>query len=182
MPKYAFAFLLVALGASSCSQKPAEPTGSDVLATNDFENLDGWLADSPALVTLTKSRAHSGVYSTQAGPGYDFSLGYNNQLSRLAPEWPGKLKVSAWVLLPNDQAAAKLVMEVKSGATTSAGLLWEGLDLTKAVKSYNKWQYVEQTITLPETAKPTSRLLVYLWRADSKQPVYLDDLKISRVK
>ena len=112
-------------------------------------------------------------------PGYDYGLGYSNTLSRLAPEWPAKLTVSAWVMLPSGEASAKLVTEVKSGATNSPGLLWEGLDLNKAVKVYNKWQYVEQTITLPETAKPNSRLLVYLWCADSKQPVYLDDLKIS---
>ena len=166
---------------AGCSQKPAAPTNSDVLAANDFENLDGWLADSPALATLTKTRAHSGAYSTQVGPGYDFGLGYSNPLSRLASEWPGKIKVSAWVFVPSNQEAGKLVTELKTGDANSKGLLWEGLDLAKAVKSYNQWQYVEKVVALPEAAKPSSRLLVYLWRAESKQPVYLDDLKISRV-
>ena len=182
MRKYVSVFLLATLCSTSCSQKPVELTDTDVLASNDFENTDGWLAESPGLATLNRDQAHSGKYSTMAAPGNDYSLGYSNILSKLSSDWPGALTVSAWVLVPNDQAAAKLVTEVKSGATNSVGLLWEGLDLAKVVKSYNKWQYVEQTITLPEAAKPTSRLLVYLWRADSKQPVYLDDLKISRAR
>jgi hypothetical protein len=173
------AVLLGALLFTGCSSSPSETTATGPLAANDFENVDGWLADSPALATLNRDRAHSGAYSTMVAPGMDFSLGYNNMLKNLAPEWPAKLTVSAWVLVPNEQAAAKLVTEIKRGPTNSAGLLWEGLELNKAVKIYNKWQYVEQTITLPPSATPNSRILVYLWRAESKVPVYLDDLKIA---
>lgn len=176
------AFLAASLLAS-CSAGPggaASPTGG-ALAANDFENLDGWLADSPALATLTRTQAHSGRYSTMVGGGHDFSLGYNNTLSRLAPAgWPARLRVSAWVWLPSEQAAAKLVTEVKGAGAHAPGLLlWEGLDLPQAVKVTNQWRHVEQTITLPPTATANSRLLVYLWRADSREPVYLDDLQIA---
>lgn len=181
MLKPAVAFL-AALLLTGCANSASEAPATGPLAANDFENLDGWLADSPALATLNRAKAHSGVYSTMAGPGQDYSLGYSNALSRLSPNWPAKLTVGAWVFVPNGQARAKLVTEVTSGAASGTGLLWEGLDLTKAVKTFNKWQYVEQTITMPATAKPTSRLKVYLWRAESNAPVYLDDLKISLTK
>lgn len=170
--------LLAILVLTSCAPSPSEAPATGRLAANDFENLDGWLADSPALATLTRDKAHAGKYSTVVSAGHDFSLGYNNALSRLAPEWPAKLTVGAWVLVPNDQAVARLVAEVKGPGPNGPGLLWKGLDLAKSVKAYNEWQYVEQTIALPATAKPASRLLVYLWRADSKDPVYLDDLTI----
>ncbi|WP_159437460.1 carbohydrate binding domain-containing protein [Hymenobacter daecheongensis] len=153
-----------------------------MLAANDFENLDGWLADSPALATLNQAKAHSGRYSTMVSAGHDYSLGYNNTLGRLSPEWPAKLTVGAWVLLPNDQAAAKLVVEIKGTDPAAPSLVYQAIELPKAVKLSNKWQYVEQTIAMSGTAKPDSKLLVYLWRADSKEPVYLDDLKISLAK
>ena len=178
MRKNALATLTAALLVAGCQQKPADGVAGP-LATNDFENLDGWLADSPALATLNREQAHSGKYSTLAGPGRDYSLGYSNALSRLAPDWPGTLTVGAWVLVPNEQAAAKLVTEVQGAGASGTSLLWQGLDLTKAVKVFNKWQYVEQTVALPATAKPNNRLKVYLWRAESKSPVYLDDLQIS---
>ncbi|WP_139924947.1 hypothetical protein [Hymenobacter sp. DG01] len=179
MLKYVPAGLLLALSAAGCSEKPAKPAATNTLAATSFENLDGWLADSPALATLNRDQAHTGQYSTMVGPSHEFSLGYVNPLSRLAPEWPAKLTVGGWVLLASEQGAAKLVIEIKGDTPGAPNLLWEGLDVAQAVKVYNKWQYVEHTITMPDAAKPTSRILVYLWRADSKQPVYLDDLSIS---
>jgi hypothetical protein len=149
--------------------------------TNDFENLDGWLADSPALATLNSEKAHSGKYSTKVSAGHDYGLGYSNELSRFSPNWPAKIKIGAWVFVPDEQAVGKLVVEVKAAGSTDASLLWEGVELTKAVKVYNKWQYVEHVITTPVAAKPNSRLLVYLWRAGSNQPLYLDDLVITPI-
>lgn len=174
-------FLSVGL-LTACSPNPPVLQAAGPLAANDFEHLDGWVTDSLALATLNRDQAHSGKYSTLVAPGNDYSLGYNNALSKLSPDWPGVLTVSAWVLVPNEQAAAKLVTEVTGGGAKGASLLWQGLDLPKAVKSFNKWQYVTQTITMPATAKPNSRLKVYLWRAESKGPVYLDDLTISLAK
>ncbi|MCA8832422.1 carbohydrate binding domain-containing protein [Hymenobacter pini] len=163
---------------SGCGSQPDTAVGKQLLVSSSFENLDGWLADSPAATSLTRERAHTGEYSTMIGPRHEFSLGYSNLLSRLAPDRPAKLAIGAWVWLPSDQAAAKLVTEIK-GLEGGPNLLWEGLDVAQAAKVHNKWQYVTQTITLPPAAGPNNRLLVYLWRANSPQPVYLDDVSIS---
>ncbi|RPD46156.1 hypothetical protein DNI29_14205 [Hymenobacter sediminis] len=179
MLKPAPVILFLALLSVGCSKKTDSKTIGGPLAATSFENLDGWLADSPALYSLTRDKAHTGQYSTMVGPNHEFSLGYSNPLSRLAPDWPGKLTIGAWVYVPNEQATAKLVVEIKKTNSASANLFWEGLAITQPVKVYNKWQYVEHTVTLPPAATANSRLLVYLWRADSRQPVYMDDLSIS---
>lgn len=183
LKSFSIGLLAAALCLAGCSPKaPGEGPAAGTLASNGFENVDGWLADSPALTTLNRDKAHSGMYSTMVGPGHDYSLGYSNALSRLSPDWPAKLKIGVWVFVPSDQAAAKLVTEVKAPTNDGPGLLWDGLDVSKTVKVYNKWQYVEKTLVMPAGAKPTNRLLVYLWRADSRQPVYLDDLTISAAR
>ena len=183
MPKYLpTVALLTAFALTNCQPQASSAPPAGPLAANDFENLDGWLPDSPTGVALSRDQAHSGKFSTKVDGAHEYSLGYNNTLSTLAPEWPGKLTVSAWVLLLDEQNAPKLVTEVKSAGNNSPGQLWAGLDLGQTAKVKNKWYHVEQTITLPETAKPTSRLLVYMWRADSKQPAYLDDVQISLAK
>ena len=161
----------------ACSREATPSADPALLAATDFEHLNGWLpADAPA---LTQAQAHSGKFSTLVGPGHEFSLGYNNILSGLAPQWPARLKISAWVFIPDAQATAQLVTEVKSADATRPGLLWEGVKLTDQVKAYGQWRRLEHTITLPATAKPDSRLLVYLWEADQHLPVYLDDMEIS---
>jgi hypothetical protein len=173
------AALLAALFLVACSPQTDTDKGKKPLAFNDFENVDGWLADSPYLLTLSREKAHSGTYSSRVDGNHEFSLGYNNALSRLSPDWPPKLTVGAWVFVPNEQASAQLVIEIKQPGKDGKGLLWQGLDLAKTVKLYNQWQYVEQTITLPDTAGPQSRLLAYVWRGQSTQPVFMDDLQVT---
>lgn len=170
------AALLAALALGGCSSESGSAAGAPLMAC-DFENFAGWLTDSPAQGTLTRVKAHSGQYSVLVDAAHEFSLSYNNQLRTLAPARPSKLTVSGWVLVPSAQSNAKLVAEVKN-PTGGPSLLWEGLDVAKTVKTFGEWQYVEQTFSLPPTIQPNSRLLVYLWRAESREPVYLDDLKI----
>lgn len=173
-------WLGIALAASltACGgEKTEHPAGQ--ITSNDFESLDGWVGDTPA-PSLTKEKAHSGAYSVSVRPGLDYGLSYNNFLGKMSPNRLGKIKVTAWVYLPSAQAAAKLVTEIKDPTrATDNQLLWQGLDLAKAVKKYNEWQQVTQEITLPAKAAATSRFQVYLWRADSGQPVYLDDVTIA---
>jgi len=168
-------YLLAAVVLAGCSRAPAPAAGT--LAANDFENLAGWLADSPAQATLTQLQAHSGKYSTSAGPGHDYSLGYSNLLSRMTADRPIRLRISAWVQQTGSEPSPKLVTELKS--PQGGSLLWEGLDVGTVAKAPGKWYRVEQIVALPATAPPDSRLLVYLWRADSTTPTYLDDLEIA---
>jgi hypothetical protein len=167
---------LAAVVLVGCSRSAAPAT--DTLAATDFENLSGWLADLPARTTLTKAQAHSGKYSTSVGPGHDYSLGYNNSLSELAPDRPTQLRISAWVQQTGSEASPKLVTELRT--PKGRQLQWEGLDIKPLAKIPGKWYHIEQLITLPAAAAPDSRLLVYLWRVDSTTPTYLDDLQIAR--
>ncbi|NML67015.1 hypothetical protein HHL22_17550 [Hymenobacter sp. RP-2-7] len=167
-------YLLAAVVLAGCSHAPAPPVGA--LAATDFENLAGWLADAPARATLTQEQAHSGKYSTSVRPEHDYSLGYSNLLSQMSADRPTRLRISAWIQQTGPEPSAKLVTELKSPQGTS--LLWKGLDVGTVAKAPGKWYHVGQTVTLPATAPPDSRLLVYLWRADSTTPTYLDDLEI----
>ncbi|QKG53972.1 carbohydrate binding domain-containing protein [Hymenobacter sp. BRD67] len=169
--------LLLLASLASCGDSTSTPANS--LASNNFESVDGWMGDTPQ-PSLTKEKAHSGAYSVSVRPGIDYSLGYNNTLGRMSTSRPEKIKISGWVYLPSPQASAQLVTEIKDPTLpTNNVLLWNGIDLKKEVKKFNEWQQVERVITIPATAKATSTLKVYLWRADDSQPVYLDDLSLS---
>jgi hypothetical protein len=166
---------LALLLSSGCSKTSAEE--KDVLTSNDFDHLDGWVGDVPS---LTREKAHSGAYSIVVQPGIDYSLGYSNPLGRLSTSRPDKIRISAWVMRTGDQNSAKLVAEIKD-PTTGAKALWEAIDLSQQVRKLNEWKHIEHVITVPPTVSATSRIMVYMWDAGAGQPTYLDDLTLSQV-
>lgn len=169
-------FGLIALGCVACGG--ADKKNDNLLTGNDFEESEGWL-NGGTNPSLTKEKAHSGAYAVKVAPGLDYSLGYNGVLGKLSPSRLEKLKLHAWVYLPDDKATAKLVTEVKN-AGQEKSIVWDGFDLVERgkVDGFNKWIEVEKVVPLPSTVNSESQLLVYLWRGDSSQPVYLDDMQL----
>ncbi|WP_046247402.1 carbohydrate binding domain-containing protein [Hymenobacter terrenus] len=171
----------LALTLAACGEQSYKSANS--LAYNDFESVDGWLAGAQ-VPSLTKEKAHSGSYSVKVSVGNDFSMGYNNLLGKISSGRLRKVKVQGWVFLPDDKTNAVLVTVLADVKNPQANktILWEGINLLKAANSYNKWVKVEKEIVIPETATASDQMLVYLWRNDSAQPAYLDDLEISRIE
>lgn len=169
--------LLLTATLASCGGSETASAPADQITKNDFESLDGWVNDP---TTLTKEKAHSGAYSIVVKPGLDYSLGYVNTLGKMSASRPEKLKITAWVFVPNAQTPAKLVAQLTDPSKqTDNVLLWQGIELNKKVKKFNEWQEIEDYITVPAGAQATSQFRAYLWRADAPQPVYLDDLNLS---
>jgi hypothetical protein len=179
MLKHLSAALLLAVTLAGCT-KSDDASDANVLSSNDFDHLEGWAGDLPSLNTLSKVKAHSGLYSTSVRPGIDYSLGYSTILSKITSSRPQKLTIKAWVMLPGEQANSRIITEIKD--PDKPNLLYDAFELRTVVKKYNEWQQVEHTIAVPSTVSANSRLLVYLWRADSNEPVYLDDMQIIQPK
>lgn len=176
MKKLAYAaFLLLLAGcANDAAKAPA-----DQITFNDFEAVEGY-TNGAAVPSLTKERAHSGTFAIRVANGVDYSLGYMNLLGKMSPTRLRKIKIQAWVYVPSAQANCVLVTQVRN-LTQDKDIFWDGLDLTKTAKGVNKWVLVEKEVTLPETATYADQLLIYMWRGNSPQPTYLDDLRITRV-
>ena len=56
---------------------------------------------------------------------------------------------------------------------------YDGLDLRKDVTKYKSWQHVSKTFTLPDSVQSTNLLKCYLWRANTNESVYADDIALS---
>lgn len=174
-------YALLATGLVACGKNDSQKLGPNQLMANDFEAIDGWAGtmNSPS---LTKEKAHSGRYALKVGPDAEYSLGYDILLGKLSPSKLKKIKVTAWGMLPNGHAAATLAVILTDPATPDAKpLMWEGLDLNKEIKTYNKWVKLEKTITLPENASYAHRFTIYLWRTEATETAYLDDILVEKV-
>lgn len=118
----------------------------------------------------------------RVGPGVDFSMGYNNMLSLVSTTRLKKIKVHAWVWIPDRNAAASLVTQVTNPADGNKSIMWQGMDLVAKAKKFSKWVEIEQEYTLPDNATANSKLYCYMWRGSSPSSVYLDDLQILKVE
>lgn len=160
-----------------CSTKP-EPATGDVLMHNDFDSLSGWLGVTPP-PSLTRDKAHSGTYSIKVDGSTEYSISYNRPLGQLSDVRITRLKVEAWVWVPDPSCNAVLVVTIEPGAKP---LSWNGIDLVKAGAKYGEWTHISQEVAIPEAATANSLLNIYLWRTTAPQPIYLDDLTVSAVR
>ena len=173
-------YSLFLLTLAACGSRE-DGTPANQLASNDFESVEGWAGDaSPA--SLTKDKSHSGRYSVRVGPGVDFSMGYTNTLNLVSTIRLKKIKVHAWVWIPDRNAAASLVTQITNPADGNKAIMWQGMDLIAKAKKFSKWVEIEQEYTLPETVTANSKLYCYMWRGSSPSSVYLDDLQIFKVE
>lgn len=179
LPRFSVLSALVCAGLASCSDSKTEALPENLISHNDFESLEGW---APANASLTTAKAHSGRYSVKVDSGVEYGMSYTSPLSKASPTRLQKLEVSAWVLLTGKECNANLVVEVKNPADDAQKIFWESLEVGKEVKSVNKWTEVKKTFTLPATVEAAHELRVYLWRAGATQPVFLDDIAISRAQ
>lgn len=174
-------YLALAVSVISCDRQ-SEKISVNQLTSNNFEMVDGWMGDNTH-PSLTKEKAHSGVYAIKVGPGIEYSMGYNNKLSNLSVSKITKIKVRAWVNIPDGNSSSILVTSVEDTDSQPAeSLLWTGLKLSDQVKTFNKWVEVEKTITFPPTVNYKHKIKVYLWRTPAQGTALLDDLVIEKVE
>lgn len=159
----------------ACSKK-AEVPQTNVVASNDFENLEGWIPSESA-GSISHDKAHSGTAALKVGPGLNYSTGYSNMLGKFSEVRPKKIRVSAWGLLPTKNANPVLVTELVH-PTNGTKLLWEGVFFGKDEK-YGRWIKRSIDIDLPADATYATQLFVYVWNNNGTEPSYVDDIEIS---
>lgn len=155
----------------------SEATSKDVLMKCDFDVLNGWLPDR---TSLTRDKAHSGVYSVKVEPGHDFSLNYLSSLGQLSSTRFRGVRFDAWVYLTDANSTAQVAFVTKETL--------DGKDLDKvyfdysSVKEYGKWVQVSKEVIFPAGTNFNSALLFYLWRAGATSPAYLDDVQLTALR
>lgn len=171
--RYLAIVLAVGLLATACSQRANEKksaaTAGRVLIDTSFEELEGWLSETPS---LTRERAHTGHYSVKVDPSTEFSLTYINQLYRLSPKRFDKVRLTAWGQLTAPGAAAIVFQITRADQTT---VFYEKID----VKEVNDWGRIDKVLTMPAVLDPADQVKIYLWRATATAPAYLDDLTLT---
>ncbi|MBC8082019.1 MAG: carbohydrate binding domain-containing protein [Hymenobacter sp.] len=164
---------------SACSSGPGQGQWvGDYITTNDFESVLGWGADA---VSLTLDHAHSGRHAVQVGPGHEYGLTYNLPLGQASVHQLTGVEMEAWVYVPSAQASGALALQIidaSNGKVTHA----EYFTLTEQVQEYGEWRPVRKRFMLPTGLSNDLHLRMYLWRNNSPEAVYLDDLRVKALE
>lgn len=165
--------VIISLGAVACSpnktKSPPPNAPGRVLFATSFEDLEGWVTENPS---LTKEKAHTGQYSIKVDQATEFSLTYLNRLARLSPQRFNKVRLTGWGLITAPGAASLVFQITRADQST---VFYDKIDITQA----NSWQQLSKVMSLPAVLDPMDQVRIYLWRAEAKTPVYLDDVKLS---
>lgn len=179
MKYLAYTWLLLGLGA--CGNSDGQSAAH--LTFNDFDTLAGWTGSPNP--SLTKEKAHSGKYSIKVDPSLEYSLGYNSTLNRLSDARADakNMAIRGWAFVPSESDHPQVVLELLNPATGQL-LLREAADLHQvaADQGYGKWVEFSHPVALPAAATAFTQVKLYLWRGDSPEPVYVDDLALDKAR
>jgi hypothetical protein len=176
---WALAVVLAAGTLAGCADSDAGHWVGDYVTANDFEAVRGWTPDASG---LTRDHAHSGQYATFAGPGHDYGLTYDLPLGDASVHTLKGVAVEAWVYLPHPQDAASLEVQVAlPGGENRLGFAGS-LKLPEQVSEGAKWTRVRQEFAFPAGLPGEAHLRIFLWRNNSQETVYLDDLRVKALE
>jgi hypothetical protein len=159
---------------TSCPSHSIQPP-ANLISYNDFEAVAGWGNDP---TSLTNEQAHSGRYSTKVDANNEFSMSYNRALGSTGLLPKRKLKIRGWVRRVGNGSTANIVVQVVNPLDASQSIFWESLPVEKPAVTFNRWMPFSRTFNLPEGCTPEHQLRVYMWRGNSTQPSYLDDVEL----
>lgn len=174
-----FFFVAALASLAACSSGDDAKVDPNVLTKTSFEEVSGWGIDP---TTLTKERAHTGVYAMRVDKDHEFSLTYDVVMGKVSPRKIKKMNLHGWVFLPTDKTAAILGIQITDPDQGNKEVFGDGVKMQETVKDYNKWVEVDKDIELPATIAPTHHLKMFLWRAGAADPVYVDDLTLKVVE
>ena len=168
--------LCLLAGCERAASVPPVGSGQKEWIHQDFDNLQEWIGGEN-IPSLTRERAHSGHFSLKTGPGIDYSLTFSAPFDQLSLTKPRKLRVQAWIWVPDESNNTALVI---TAVDSKSVVSWEGIQLANTVKGYKNWQHLDQKVMMSPQLTSDDILKVYLWQRNSNdKPLYLDDLVIS---
>ena len=162
---------------SGCNAN-SDAADDQVMITTGFDELLGWVDNGVG--SLTKEQAYNGRYSWSVGGGREYSLTFVYPLGELTTSKPRKLRIQAWVKTDQVTTPVRLVIEVGK-PNSQERTFWKPLPVF-AVAEPNKWLETEAEVELPADITSDQTLHVYLWANSAATPVYLDNLRITRIE
>jgi hypothetical protein len=171
------AVLALAILTACGNDNPApDILGKDVLMTSDIDSLPGWIPDPNA---LKPGPAHSGKYALRVDVEHEFTPNYKVLLGQLSPSRLRGVKLEAWAYATDKNSSGKLEFVLR---TPDGQEMFRDQTRLEEMKPYGEWVPIRKEIIFPPSVNSTTQLVIYVSRADSQTPAYVDDLKLTALR
>ncbi|HWY38837.1 MAG TPA: hypothetical protein VNY73_09780 [Bacteroidia bacterium] len=142
---------------------------------NDLEGIKGWTD-----ILLEKKPVHSGIYSNRLDSVHVYGENFKLSFKEISEHILKKVKISAWVFIPDSTIKGKLVMEINQ--PDKKNVFWIGKDLKEYVNKFGEWIEIKQEFTFvkKEIMVPQNHVKIFVWNL-SKKEMYVDDIRIEFV-
>ncbi len=174
--------LLVLLAGCSRSDEAGHWVG-DVVTANDYEATLGWVQGA---TSLTRDHAHSGRYADHVDATHEWGITFQAPVSQVSVHALRGVAVEAWAfahdLNPNRSAVLQVEVWAHGPGQDTKPLFSSALPLNTQLTDSVVWTPVHQEFSLPTGLPFEANLRIFLWRAGSTKPVYLDDLRVKALE
>ncbi|HTB05897.1 MAG TPA: hypothetical protein VK806_03015 [Bacteroidia bacterium] len=154
---------------AACSQ----PKQGGLIYYNDCESIKGWTT-----VTLSKEKAHSGVYSNKIDTIHPYGLGTRLLFKDISDKKIQTVKVNAWVFL-KPRAKGKFVMEIRNHEGNT--VLWDSYSYNYNTMETNNWHFVSKDFKVTDLASDLENTVAVYPMSDGKPDFYVDDIQVEFV-
>jgi hypothetical protein len=175
MKKTLFLLFTLALFASCVNEQKKEMENNDLYFFNDFECVRGW-GDAN---TITSGVAHSGKYFSKIDSVKQFSYGFKLEKKSISDTLLNKVAVSIWVLTKDIKTKACIVAQI---TRNDSSIYWQKSEIKNFIAQPLEWDNAKAEFILPKDIKPKDKILIYVWNADGKSEVDVDDLEVQFYK
>ena len=139
---------------------------------HSFDDGIRWENDS---ITLTRNQAHSLPYAAYLDSLHEYGPTYVNRLNNMKPDRDSlDLIVSAWVMSPETNPGAELVISFESLKNVYD---WHSSKVNYFLHKPGVWSQVIVATHIPRLPSNEDLVKVYLWNAQRKQ-IFIDDIQI----
>jgi len=176
--------LLSGIILSGCSNtgsnlKPDDQvTQKEIIITNDLENakgvIPGWYNENTVIITKAPI-AHSGEYACKTNDSNQYSYYYKEIVKNLRSGVPKMATFSGWVYTTVANPNFEIICNINENQKLYD---WKAYPLDNVLTITGRWVEFSSVFYFDKSPlKPDMEIGIFAWN-QSKEPVYIDDLKI----
>jgi hypothetical protein len=142
------------------------------LLTHNFDGPKQWENDS---ITRSDKTYRSAPYASFLDSLHEYGPTYSNRLNKMRPDRDSlDLIVSAWVMSPDSNPGAELVISFESLKSVYE---WHSTKVNPFMHKPGDWTQVVVASHIPHLPSNEDLVKIYLWNAQKKR-IYIDDVSI----
>jgi len=155
-----------------------QPKQNLIEITNDMENaaavIPSWINET-SVIAMKDPAAHSGEYACVTNSTVEYGYAYQELLKNINSSLPKNVVITGWVYTTVAKPNLSIILNISE---KQQNYDWKSFPLADNLTETGKWVEFSTSFYFDKPLNPEQEIRIFPWN-QSKQPIYIDDLKIS---